>query len=129
MNISKYIIVIGVVLASCNGAKDEKNTSEKTTTEVTTKVENDISTSSFKVWGNCEMCKETIEGSLKVDGVEKADWDVDSKIMTVSYNASKISIDQIFKNISSVGYDNIALRGNDSAYKELPECCQYDRKK
>lgn len=31
-------------------------------------------TESFKVWGNCEKCKVTIETSLNVDGVIEKDW-------------------------------------------------------
>jgi len=78
-------------------------------------------TKTFKVWGNCEMCKETIEGSLKVDGIESADWNVDSKIITVSFDDKKISL-------AAVGYDNEKYKGDDKAYNELPECCMYDRK-
>ena len=74
------------------------------------------------------MCKETIESSLKVDGITKADWNVDSKIMTVSYDEKKITLDQIQKNIASVGYDNEKYKGDDKAYSELAGCCQYDRK-
>lgn len=111
-----------VVLASCSN----KVGSEKSTTA--TEVVDGMSTSTFKVWGNCEMCKETIEGSLKVEGITKADWNVDSKIITVSYDDKKISLDQIQKNIASVGYDNEKYKGDDKAYSELAGCCQYDRK-
>lgn len=112
-----------VVLTSCSNNKVETEN-----TETATEVVNGITTSTFKVWGNCEMCKETIEGSLKVDGIAKADWNVDSKIITVSYDDKKISLDQIQKNIASVGYDNEKYKGDDKAYGELPGCCQYDRK-
>lgn len=112
-----------VVLTSCSNNKVE-NENTVTATEVV----DGLTTSTFKVWGNCEMCKETIEGSLKVDGITKADWNVDSKIITVSYDDKKISLDQIQKNIASVGYDNEKYKGDDKAYSELPGCCQYDRK-
>ncbi|MBN8697768.1 MAG: heavy-metal-associated domain-containing protein [Bacteroidetes bacterium] len=112
-----------VVLTSCSNNKVETEN-----TETATEVVDGITTSTFKVWGNCEMCKETIEGSLKVDGITKADWNVDSKIITVSYDDKKISLDQIQKNIASVGYDNEKYKGDDKAYSELPGCCQYDRK-
>lgn len=115
--------VFAITIASCGNKQD-------TTTETTTKTEttNGVVTSTFKVWGNCEMCKETIESSIKVDGITKADWNVDTKIMTVSYDESKISLDQIQKNIASVGYDNEKYKGDDKAYSELAGCCQYDRK-
>jgi len=116
-------LVFVLAIASC-GSKQESST------ETTAKSEtaNGITTSTFKVWGNCEMCKETIESSLKVDGITKADWNVDSKIMTVSYDEKKITLDQIQKNIASVGYDNEKYKGDDKAYSELAGCCQYDRK-
>lgn len=120
----KYLVIVCIAIAvtSC------ENKSESETKETTTGVVNGIATSTFKVWGNCDMCKETIEGSLKVDGVDKADWDTENKIITVSYDESKISLDQIQKNIASVGYDNEKYKGEDDAYINLPECCQYERK-
>lgn len=121
-----YLIAATFILAieSC-GNKAE---STSTTAETKTQVAEGISTSSFKVWGNCEMCKETIEGSLKVNGITKADWNVDSKIITVTYDSKIITLDQIQKNIAAVGYDNDKYKGDDKAYEELPGCCQYDRK-
>jgi len=85
-------------------------------------------TASFKVWGNCDMCKETIEGSLKVDGIATADWNKDTKLMSVAFDSTKISLDQIEKNVASVGYDTELHKGDDKAYAGLPECCQYERK-
>jgi mercuric ion binding protein len=46
-------------------------------------------TESVKVYGNCEMCKSRIEKALTVDGVKKADWDVDTKMLTVTYDGGK----------------------------------------
>ncbi len=116
-------IIFGFIMCvSCSNKAGSENSVP------TTEVVNGITTSTFKVWGNCEMCKETIEGSLKVEGVSKADWNVDSKIMAVSYDEKKISLDQIQKNIASVGYDNLKYKGDDKAYSQLPECCQYERK-
>lgn len=114
--------LVVIMLASCSNKTESENTS------IATETVEGITTSTFKVWGNCEMCKETIEGSLKVDGVTKADWNVDSKIMTVTYDNNKITLDQIQKNVASVGYDNEKYKGDDHAYNDLPGCCQYDRK-
>lgn len=116
-------LVVVLAFASC-GNKQESATETAAKSETT----NGVTTSTFKVWGNCEMCKETIESSLKVDGISKADWNVDSKIMTVSYDEKKITLDQIQKNIAAVGYDNEKYKGDDKAYGELAGCCQYDRK-
>jgi mercuric ion binding protein len=123
MQTIKYILVIitTVFFLSCG----EKTSS---TESPMTKTTNGITSSTFKVWGNCEMCKETIEGSLKVGGIAKADWNVDTKIMSVNFDSTKISLDKIQKNIAMVGYDNEKFKGDDKAYSELPDCCQYDRK-
>jgi copper chaperone CopZ len=85
--------------------------------------------SSFKVYGNCEMCKKTIDGSLKdVKGINSANWNVEDKTMTVSFDSTKTNMSEIHKQIASVGYDTELEKGNDDAYKALHECCQYDRK-
>ena len=93
-----------------------------------TEVVNGETISTFKVWGNCDMCKETIEGSLKVDGISKAEWSTETNMISVSYDESKISLDQIHKNIAAVGYDTDKFKGDDKTYSTLPECCQYERK-
>jgi periplasmic mercuric ion binding protein len=84
----------------------------------------------FKVYGNCEMCKETIEGSLKnVQGINYANWDVEKKTMTVIYDSTKTNELAIHKKIAGAGYDTELETGDDIAYKGLHQCCQYDRKK
>ena len=85
-------------------------------------------TANFKVWGNCNMCKETIEGSLKIEGVSRAEWDTESKQIVVSYDSTIIVLDAIQKHIASVGYDNDKYNGDETAYNNLHECCKYERK-
>ena len=82
----------------------------------------------FKTWGNCDMCKETIEKSLKVEGVASAEWNKDSKMLHVSYDSTKTSLDRIEKSVAAAGYDTELYQGDSTAYSSLPECCQYDRK-
>ena len=53
------------------------------------------STSNFKVYGNCESCKARIEKAAKAAGASKADWNIESKIMTVSFDPGKTSTDKI----------------------------------
>lgn len=84
----------------------------------------------FKVYGNCGMCKETIEGALKKkDGVLKKNWNVETKMVTVTYDASKITLKQIKQNIANAGYDTDEVRAKDETYSKLHGCCQYDRPK
>ena len=88
----------------------------------------DKKTDSFKVYGNCGMCEKTIEGSLKgVKGIEKADWNKDTKMMEVVYHTHDISLDEIKKKIAAVGYDTEEHRATDKVYNNLAGCCQYDR--
>ena len=83
----------------------------------------------IKVWGNCEACQSKIEKAAKVEGVTNAVWNKETKILTLVYNPSAISIDDIQKKIAAVGYDTEKFKGDDKAYAKLPGCCKYDRKK
>ena len=87
-----------------------------------------IKTDSFKVYGNCEMCKKRIEKATAVDGIAKSDWNVDTKVMTVTYDPTKLSSDAIQKKIAAVGHDTEKEKAVDSVYNKLPGCCIYDRK-
>jgi periplasmic mercuric ion binding protein len=84
-------------------------------------------TETIKVSGKCEMCKSKIEKAAKMDGVTKAEWNTDSKILTLAYNPSKVTSDAVQKSIAAVGYDTEKFKATDAAYKSLPSCCQYDR--
>lgn len=88
-----------------------------------------VETASFKVWGNCEMCKSTIEAAADVKGVKSANWNLDSKIFSVTYNPEKISLEKIHELIAASGYDTEKVKGDDKAYAELPDCCHYERRK
>ena len=85
-------------------------------------------TETFKVWGNCEKCKKTIEESCVIDGVKEKNWNVESTLMTVTFDTTKISLDAIQQSIAKAGYDNDKYYGDDYAYGKLEACCQYERK-
>lgn len=87
-------------------------------------------TETFKVYGNCGMCKNRIESSLKdVKGVSKAKWDVKTKMITVTYDPHVITLDKIKETIASVGHDADGVKANNQVYEGLPSCCQYERAK
>lgn len=88
-----------------------------------------IKTDTFKVWGNCGMCKKTIEKAAKTEGVEKAEWNSETKVFILVYNPTVISNEKVQKAIAAVGYDTEKFTGDDKAYEKLPGCCHYDRKK
>ena len=86
-------------------------------------------TSTFKVFGNCGMCKSRIETALKVNGISAANWDVKTKMLSVTYNPHVISLDDIHKKIAAVGHDTEKIKAEDKTYTNLMGCCQYERKK
>ncbi|MFT6166718.1 MAG: copper chaperone CopZ [Vicingaceae bacterium] len=89
---------------------------------------NDSTVEEFKVYGNCGMCKKTIEGSLKdEESIYSAVWNKETKMIEVNYNEDAISLDEIKKKIAEVGYDTEEYRATEETYKELPGCCQYER--
>ena len=81
----------------------------------------------YKVSGNCGMCEKTIEKAAKMKGVTSADWNVDSKILSVTYNSKKTSADAILKKVAYAGYDNEKYLAPEEAYSKLHECCKYER--
>jgi mercuric ion binding protein len=110
-----------VLLFSCGGNKEELIVK-------TEKISGAELKSTFKVWGNCETCKDAIENSLRVEGITTANWNVETKLISVSYDTTKINLDKIEQKIAAVGYDNVKYKGDDVAYENLPQCCKYDRK-
>jgi copper chaperone CopZ len=84
-------------------------------------------TSTFKVSGNCSMCKKTIENAVNLPGVTSANWDRTTKVMTISFDEAKLKSDSLQRRIALAGYDTEKFKAADSVYKELPECCQYQR--
>ena len=108
-----------------SSCKDQpKQELDATTTEETTVASTKIT---FGVRGNCEMCKKTIEKAANsVDGVAEANWDVDKKKIEVAFDETKTNEMAIHKAIAASGYDTDKVSGSESAYKNLPSCCQYD---
>lgn len=121
----KLIIVFFIYVLAFSSCTEPSKVDEN---KVTTTFSEGKSKSVFKVWGNCEMCKENIESALKLKGIDACDWNSETKFIEVTYDTLQISLNQIQKAIALVGYDNVAYKGSDSAYQKLEECCQYDRK-
>ncbi|MDP4269910.1 MAG: cation-transporting ATPase [Bacteroidota bacterium] len=88
-----------------------------------------ITTTTFKVWGNCDMCKTRIETAAKAAGATKANWSDKTKMLSVSYDASKVKLMDIHKKIAAAGHDTDKANAADKTYKALPGCCQYERGK
>lgn len=87
-------------------------------------------TEKFKVSGNCGMCETRIEKAAKaVDGVASADWDKETKMIEVEFDASKTNINKVHKAIAKAGHDTKLHKAKDATYNSLPGCCKYDRLK
>lgn len=103
-------MIIAVLFSAASSAQDGKLKNE-----------------SFKVSGNCDMCKNRIETAAKSAGASSASWDSKSKLLAVTFDASRTNSDAIAKKVSAAGHDAKNFRADDKTYKTLPSCCQYDR--
>jgi periplasmic mercuric ion binding protein len=86
-------------------------------------------TETFKVYGNCSMCKERIEKAAIEAGVQKADWNIETKILAITFDSTKVKAADVQTKIAAVGHDTELAKADDKAYDALPGCCKYERKK
>lgn len=78
--------------------------------------------------GNCGMCKETIETTVKaLTGVNETDWNQETKMIHQFFNSNKITLTETHKAITKAGNDTKPEKANDEVYNNLPECCHYTR--
>ena len=82
-------------------------------------------TETIKVSGNCDMCKARIEKAAKVDGVTKAEWNKETKMLAVTYEPSKTNTEAIGKKVAASGHDTEKTKAEAKAYDKLPGCCKY----
>ena len=84
-------------------------------------------TETFKVSGNCGMCENTIEKAAKAAGATSAEWNKDTKVITVKYSSSTSDLAKIQKSIADAGYDNVGVKATNESYDKLHSCCKYER--
>jgi copper chaperone CopZ len=82
-------------------------------------------TETIRVSGNCDQCKARIEKAAKIDGVSKAEWNKDTKILTLVYDPSKVKSEDVQKKIAAAGHDTEKFKADSKAYNSLPGCCKY----
>jgi len=88
----------------------------------------ELKTEKFKVYGNCGMCESRIETTVTaLEGVTKANWDEKTQMLEVSFDQSKLKLDDIHKAVAKVGHDTEKAKAEDEVYNALPSCCQYKR--
>jgi len=85
-----------------------------------------LSKNTFRVKGNCEMCKARIESTALKAGAEYAEYSIDSQTLTLE-TANSTSTDDILKKVSEAGHDNEKFKASEQAYESLPGCCHYNR--
>ncbi len=84
-----------------------------------------VAETEFKVFGNCNMCKNRIEKTLKIKEVKLAKWDKKSKVLKVAYLKDEITLDSLKHRLAEVGHDTDKFKAADSVYSKLPNCCFY----
>lgn len=92
-----------------------------------TMAQNNIKTETFRVLGSCEMCKDRIESTVHKLKVQFVEWIVETNMLTVSYDSTKLTREKIERKIASKGHDTHDYKANDYDYRNLPECCKYNR--
>lgn len=113
-------LIFGIFAFTSVKAQNKENTESAATQQV--------DNTTFKVYGKCGMCKKRIEGAVnELEGVQSANWDVESKMLTVKYDPSKVEEMDIHKQIASVGHDTEKVKATDEAYSNLMGCCKYER--
>lgn len=116
MKTLKFIVtaVLAVILGTITFAQKHDHSKMATT-----------KTDTIKVLGNCEMCKARIEKAAKIEGINKADWSDETKLLTIVYDPSKVKSDDVQKKIAAVGHDTPKFKADDKTYAKLPGCCKY----
>ncbi len=59
--------------------------------------------------------------------VSTANWNVSTKVITVSFDESKTNLDSIHNAIAKVGYNTDKVKAEVEVYENLHHCCKYDR--
>ena len=89
----------------------------------------ELKTEKFKVYGSCGMCENRIEKTVSgLEGISKADWNKETNMLVVSFDASKVKLDDIHKAVAKVGHDTDKEKASNNIYNALPGCCKYERK-
>lgn len=112
MNIPKITIFILALFLSLKGFGQIKNKK----------------TESFRVWGNCGMCKKNIENAVFQKNIAYGRWNKETQLLVLFFDSTQTKSDILLKKIADAGYDNDKYTADDKIYDKLHGCCQYERK-
>ena len=80
----------------------------------------------MQVAGECGMCEERIEeAAMKVIGVAFADFDLDTKLLSVEVDAAIFSRKELVTAMLNIGHDADGMTAPFDVYDKLPNCCKY----
>ncbi|MHA8083548.1 DUF3347 domain-containing protein [Aquirufa sp. A-Brett2-15D] len=79
------------------------------------------------IYGNCSICKKTIESAANVKDIVQVEWNKDTKMAVLTYDEKQTNQDEILKRIGLAGYDSDKFLAPDNVYAKLETCCQYER--
>jgi copper chaperone CopZ len=82
-------------------------------------------TAKFWVAGICGRCEQTIEKTMDTKGVVSADYDLESNMLTVTYNTKKINEEQLHQLLNEAGYDTEKSTCSEEQYGRVHSCCKY----
>lgn len=117
----KLMIALVAMVALTLGVKAQQTTDSLTYTK------DGMAVAKIKTSAVCDMCKETLEKAMAYEkGVKKSDLHVESKILTVTFDPKKTSLDKIRVVITKTGYDADSLPADKNAYDNLNACCKKD---
>jgi periplasmic mercuric ion binding protein len=121
MKTIKILFAIVIAFVTTHSVNAQSDKTERT---------NGIKTQTIKVYGECVMCKKRIEKAVStVEGIKSVIWNEDTKVLTIKYSVFKKEVDDnVEKKVASIGYDTEKYSADDAAYKQLPDCCKYQRK-
>ncbi|WP_310556951.1 cation transporter [Flavobacterium sp.] len=84
-------------------------------------------TATVKIYGSCFMCKAKIETNGNRKNISQVDWNLQTLMATITYDAKKTTLSKILKRIASAGFDNEQFLAPDAVYEKLDKCCHYER--
>jgi mercuric ion binding protein len=108
----KKLVLVFVAMMSLYNLSAQEIKKKKTETVV------------IKTTAECGDCKERIEEKLNyMKGIVFSDLDFESKKLTVKFKPTLISLDEIKKIVSDLGYDADEMKADPVEQKKLPACC------
>ena len=101
-----YALALGVLVAACS-------TAETRTAKINVPT------------AQCMMCANNIDKALKkVDGVTEVNVDMDVKVVSVTYDATRTDVATLEQAIAGAGYQANQAPADSTAYASLPDCCK-----